>query len=54
VDALSRLVRQFQEDDLIAILERIMRTDHALKSSRLRDSTLVEALILRICGGARD
>jgi DNA polymerase-3 subunit delta len=54
VDALSRLVRQFQEDDLIAILERIMRTDHALKSSRLRDSTLVEALILRICGGARE
>lgn len=48
-----RLAQRFSHDELRAIMHEILRTDHALKSSRLRDVLIVERLLLRICTAER-
>ncbi len=52
LDDYVRSARRFDERRLASILSATMRTDHALKSSRLRDELIVERLLITICAPA--
>lgn len=49
VDNYLRHARNFSRDQLLGILQRITRTDHLLKSSRLDEDLHVERLMLEVC-----
>lgn len=49
LDDYVRSARRFDERQLSRILTAAMRTDHALKSSRLSDDLIVERLLISIC-----